>query len=602
MDSGLQEWHQKRLEECGGWRSYLYQYRIFIPHVIRLRGRRLQVYTACAIGLLLGGRIFKLGPQLLGKIIDRTAELGARNQVPWRKIMLFIFAIKIPQDVEQEMSFGNNMLTAPDFWSFKQLQIGLWSHARSLSREFHKSLTIAEIQATQGLAESLNRVLDSLVLTTIPTLLDYIVAFGYLSYLFDVCIGSLMAFIWVSYVIMTYKITFHCANWRRDKMKVSIDKKKLEIEGLTNLKGVTCLNRQRHQQSLLEEKLGAEIYGFLKLNNIQQIRNVGQSLIITLGYEAVLLLALYQVVENERPVGSRETLPTYWIQLTCPIYPIVHTFREISGYMADSKPLLQIVQTKPTVPDTPGAPDLEFGAGREEHDSIAFSYEKCAEFIRNLNFMVEPGNMVAFVGQTGSGKTTIYYILLFRFHIILEGRTLIDGQDPRDVTQETIRETTDIVLQNLTSRNTTILEAVRHAHLNATDGEVYEAYKVAAIHDKIMGMPNRYLSQIDDRSARLSNGERQRLAIAQIILRNPKIVVLDEARSAANNITESETQGSLAQLYKGLTTFVIANRRSTVIHADQIFVLDNGTIVETGKHHGILHRQDRYWQLWTKKM
>jgi ABC-type multidrug transport system ATPase subunit len=315
-----------------------------------------------------------------------------------------------------------------------------------------------------------------------------------------------------------------------------------------------------------------------------------------------MLLAIYQIAQKSRPIGTFLALSLYWRQITRPIYQLAHAYKELITFAVEAEPLLQIMQTWPTVTDAKGANDLNFKGGKVEFKNVWFTYDRHKDFIKDLSFTIEAGSTVAFVGETGAGKTTICNKLLFRFYDVTGGQILIDGQDIRKLKQHNLREMIGIVPQDPAFFSTTVLEAVRYARLDATDEEVYEACKAASIHDTIIGKPCGYGYQVGERGCRLSGGERQRLAVARVFLRDPKIIVLDEATSIVDNVTEARIQQALSQTCRGKTTFIIAHRLSTVVHADQIFLIDQGTIAERGTHQELLRQKGKYWQLWHKKI
>jgi ABC-type multidrug transport system fused ATPase/permease subunit len=360
-------------------------------------------------------------------------------------------------------------------------------------------------------------------------------------------------------------------------------------------------NRQDYLCRRLEELVGREVDGMARFNDLSHIRNVAQGLIMTFGYGAVLLLAAQQVIREKQPVGNIVMLLLYWNIITRPLFALANSYKELINYLVDAERLLQIRQMTTTVADVDGAPGLDFKGGKIEYRNVHFEYDKGNPLIKGLSFTVEPGSTIAFVGATGSGKTTTCDKLLFRLYDVTNGSILIDDQDLRSVTQSSLRETMGIVRQDQTFYNDTILENVRFARLEATDEEVHEACRNAVIHEKILSFPNGYHSKIGERGVKLSGGEKQRLFIAQLFLRDPKIVVLDEATSTVDNMTESEIQSAFARICKGRTTVIIAHRLSTVKDADQIFVLDQGEIVERGTHDELLGQRGKYHQLWVAK-
>ena len=267
--------------------------------------------------------------------------------------------------------------------------------------------------------------------------------------------------------------------------------------------------------------------------------------------------------------------------------------------LVDAEELLLLFQSQPNVQDGPN--EFAFHAGHVKVDRVCFSYSNGNEIIKDLTFHARPGQTVALIGETGAGKSTILK-LLFRFYDVTSGSISIDGQDLRNVTLRSFRDYIGVVPQDPVLFNNTIMANVRYARLEATDDEVKEACKAAAIHDKIMTFNNDYGTKVGERGVKLSGGELQRVAIARAILKDSKIILLDEATSSVDSETEAKIQEALTRLSRGRTTFVVAHRLSTVQKADRIFVIKDGSIAEQGTPRQLLNSKGRYYSLWTKQM
>lgn len=267
--------------------------------------------------------------------------------------------------------------------------------------------------------------------------------------------------------------------------------------------------------------------------------------------------------------------------------------------MIDAEALLRIFRQDPTVGDGPNEFILKRASVRFEN--VQFKYEGKSETIDDLSFNVKPGQKIALVGQTGAGKSTILK-LLFRFYDVAAGRILIDGQDIRDCTLQSVRQNIGVVPQDPTLFNTTVMENLRYARLDATDEEVYEACKAAAFHEKVLTFKKGYKTKVGERGVKLSGGELQRLAIARAILKDPAIMLLDEATSSVDSETEALIQEGLKRLCHNRTTFTIAHRLSTVMDADIILVIKDGKILEQGSPAELMQSKGKYYTMWTKQM
>jgi ABC-type multidrug transport system fused ATPase/permease subunit len=306
------------------------------------------------------------------------------------------------------------------------------------------------------------------------------------------------------------------------------------------------------------------------------------------------------VLPGHKRVGELVRLMMCWRTITRPLYSVSSSHRRTSSLLIKAERLLQLLNTKPTVVDQDGANDLVVMEGKIKFNHVDFGYDACKPLIRDLDLEVEGGQMVAFVGQTGAGKSTILKLLL-RFYDVTGGSITIDGQDLRSITQSSLREALGIVPQECALFNISIRENIRYGQPKATDAEIQDACRAAAIHDVIESFPDKYNSIVGERGIKLSGGEIQRISIARMLIKNPKILLLDEATSALDSTTEQQIQNAYRKLSKGLTTVVVAHRLSTIIAADQILVFDDGKIIEQGTHQQLLRLGGKYMELWVNQ-
>jgi ATP-binding cassette, subfamily B, heavy metal transporter len=262
--------------------------------------------------------------------------------------------------------------------------------------------------------------------------------------------------------------------------------------------------------------------------------------------------------------------------------------------------MFDILDQNPEIRDLPGAPDLKVTAGAVRFENVEFHYDAARPILRGVSFEAPAGHTIAIVGPSGAGKSTISR-LLFRFYEPSSGRITIDGQDILAVTQASLRCAIGMVPQDTVLFNDSILYNIRYGREGASDEEVREAAENAQIDAFIRSLPQGYAAQVGERGLKLSGGEKQRVAIARTMLKAPPILVLDEATSALDSFTELEIQAALARVSEGRTTLIIAHRLSTVVHADQILVLDKGLIVERGRHEDLLARGGLYAGLWSRQ-
>ena len=329
--------------------------------------------------------------------------------------------------------------------------------------------------------------------------------------------------------------------------------------------------------------------------------NIVQNLVFTVGLLITCFIAAYQVTMGYRPVGDFVALLTYMGQLQAPLNFFGTFYRAIQMSMINAERLLELFRERPTVVDDPGAQELTSCNGEVRFDNVDFTYDPRKAALNGLSFRCAPGTTTALVGESGGGKSTVFR-LLFRFYDISGGSIQVDGHDARDVTVDSLRRHMGVVPQDTVLFNETLMYNLKYARPSATEAEVFEACQAASIHDKILQFPDGYNTRVGERGLKLSGGEKQRVAIARTILKDPRIILLDEATAALDTETEQHIQLALEKLSEGRTTLVIAHRLSTITNADQILVLHAGKVVESGKHYELLAKKGRYASMWRKQI
>jgi ATP-binding cassette subfamily B protein len=330
------------------------------------------------------------------------------------------------------------------------------------------------------------------------------------------------------------------------------------------------------------------------------VLNTGQAIIFTAGLTATMLMCAIGVRNGTNTVGDFVMVNAMMIQLYQPLNFMGMVYREIKQAVIDIEKMFGVLSRNPEVKDRPGAKSLAVASGTVRFDDVRFSYDPERPILKGLSFEVPAGKTVAIVGPSGAGKSTISR-LLFRLYDISGGRILIDGQDIRDVTQESLRASIGMVPQDTVLFNDTIRYNIRYGRWDATDAEVEEAASLAQIDSFIRRSPKGYETEVGERGLKLSGGEKQRVAIARTVLKAPPILLLDEATSALDSHTEQEIQIALERVSRNRTSLVIAHRLSTIVGADEIIVLDQGRIAERGTHSQLLAADGLYASMWNRQ-
>lgn len=331
------------------------------------------------------------------------------------------------------------------------------------------------------------------------------------------------------------------------------------------------------------------------------LMNVSQNTVFMCGLMITCFIGAYQVTTGQTTVGKFSTLVTYMGQLQSPLNFFGTFYRMIQSAMINSERMLELFKEQPTVVDSEDAGRLLACEGDIRFNDVHFSYDHRKPALQGLDFHCPPGTTTAFVGESGGGKSTVFR-LLYRFYNTMSGNIQMDGQDVEDLTIDSVRRHIGVVPQDTVLFNESIMYNLRYANPEATDEQVYDACRAASIHDKILGFPDKYETKVGERGLRLSGGEKQRVAIARTILKNPRIIMLDEATAALDTETEQHIQEAFTSLAKGRTMLVIAHRLSTITHADQILVLNKGKVAERGTHEELLEKNGHYATMWKKQI
>jgi ABC-type transport system involved in Fe-S cluster assembly fused permease/ATPase subunit len=399
------------------------------------------------------------------------------------------------------------------------------------------------------------------------------------------------------YVWFTFAITEWRVRIRKEMNDQDNEATQRAVDSLLNFETVKYFNAEQREAAQYDAAMAGYETAALKTAYSLGIINIGQAAIINGGLVLVMVMAAQGVMAGDMTVGDFVMVNAYMIQIIMPLNFLGTVYREIRQALVDMGQMFDLLEQPADVIDAPDARPLKVSGGDVVFENVHFGYDSERQILKGVSLRVPAGKTMAIVGPTGSGKSTIGR-LLFRFYDVGEGALKIDGQNLRDVTQDSIHAQIGVVPQDTVLFNDTIFYNIAYGRPEATIAEIEEAARAAEIHDFIVSLPRGYETQVGERGLKLSGGEKQRVGIARTILKDPPILVLDEATSALDTETERDIQAALARMGQGRTVITIAHRLSTIADADEIVVLEAGEVVEQGTHEALLALNARYASLW----
>lgn len=572
----------------GQWRA---AWSLF-PYVWRYKGR-----VIAAFALLMCAKVANVSvPLVLKEIVDGLQHPGAGGLL---LPLMFVGLYGL-------LRFGNTAFTElRDALFARVLQRAMRGVIHDVFQRLHaQSLRFHLERRTGGLAVDIERgarsirfLINFTLFNIGPTLLEILMVAGVLFVKYDPWFGAITLMTLVVYITYTVLITNWRLQHRRAMNEADAAANSRAVDSLLNYETVKYFNNEQYEADRLKDDLRRAEDASVQSEISLAWLNAGQAFIIAIGVTAMMALAAQGVANKTMTLGDLVLVNAYLIQLFIPLNFLGTVYREIRNALTDMEKLFGLLHRPPEIIDAADATQLSANRGEVRFEQVGFAYDARRPILREVSFVIPAGHKLAVVGASGAGKSTLSR-LLFRFYDVSDGRILVDGQDIRQVTQASLRKRIGIVPQDTVLFNDTLYHNIAYGRPEARREEVLEAARAASLDRFIEGLPDGYDTLVGERGLKLSGGEKQRVAIARAILKNPPILVFDEATSSLDSGTEQSIQSELARISQNRTTLVIAHRLSTVVDADEILVLDNGRIVERGNHAALLAEDGRYAVMW----
>jgi ATP-binding cassette subfamily B protein len=482
--------------------------------------------------------------------------------------------------------------------AMRRVALEVFHHLHALSLRFHLE------RQTGGLTRDIERgtrgistLLSFMVFSVLPTLLEIALVTGFLVVRFDIWFGVITVGALLIYVAITFVISEWRTKHRRQMNEMDSKANTKAIDSLLNYETVKYFGNEAYEAKRYDQNLQSYEHAVVTSETSLGMLNAVQALVIATAVSLLMWRAAAGIVAHKLSLGDLVMVNALLIQLYIPLNFLGVMYREIKQATVDMEKMFRLLGENREIADKPGAKPIEIRGGAVRFEQVDFSYDGVRPILKDVSFEVPAGRKVAVVGPSGSGKSTLAR-LMFRFYDVQRGRITIDGQDIRDVTQESVRASLGVVPQDTVLFNDTIYYNISYGRPSATREEIENAARVAHIAQFIERLPAKWETTVGERGLKLSGGEKQRVSIARTVLKHPPILVFDEATSALDSRTEKSIQAELAEISRDRTTLVIAHRLSTIVDADEILVLDHGEIVERGSFRELIAQDGRFAEMW----
>ena len=482
--------------------------------------------------------------------------------------------------------------------AIRRIGLKVFQHLHKLDLDFHLN------RQTGGLSRDIDRgtsginfLMRFMIFNIIPTLIEIVMVVGILL----VNYGIWFALITLSSIVLYVGYSVFATDWRtrfiREANKADSSSNTRAIDSLLNYETVKYFTNEAYEAKAYDEQLATWEQAKMKNRLSLFALNGGQAIIISCSMTAMLALAAYQVTYEKMTLGDFVLINAFMMQLFIPLNFLGFVYREIKGSLANIEHMFELMLKKPKVEDDDDASVVALSQAEIKFEGVSFAYDVKRPIIKNITFTIKSGQKVAVVGESGSGKSTLVK-LLFRFYDCDSGQITIDGENISHVTQHSLRKNIGIVPQDTVLFNDTLFANVHYGEPNADEAKVNHAFQMAHLADFVSRLPDGMETIVGERGLKLSGGEKQRVAIARTILKNPRILVFDEATSSLDSQSEQAILAAIKEVAAHRTSLVIAHRLSTIVDADNIIVMQQGEIVEQGTHQNLLVKKGHYFTMW----
>ena len=582
--------------------KYIKTFKLLLPFLWPEKRKDLKIRVSFAVIALILAKIASVStPLILGSAVNSLTELSSGINL----FMLVPIALVIAYGLTKVIALSfveirDALFSRVSQYSIRKISLTMFEHLHSLSLQFHLN------RQTGGLAKYIDRgtkgidfLLRYVLFNIVPTFFEVFLVSGVLFYLY----GPWYAVITLLTIGLYSYLTFVITEWRnvfRKRMnKADNDVSTKMIDSLLNFETVKYFNNENFESSRLDQSLEEYELAANQSRHTLSMLNIAQTFIIMIGITIMLVMSVYGIKSGDIDIGGFVVINAYMLQLYQPLNWLGSVYREIRQSLTDMENMFSLLEISPPKDESlkvlTASNDTEI-----RFDKVSFDYDVRRTIINKVSFTVPNGKKVAIVGPTGAGKSTISR-LLFKFYDPKEGNIYINNTNINNISQNSLRKIIGVVPQDTVLFNDSIYYNIAYGNASSSKEEVIKAAKNADIHNFINSLPDGYKTIVGERGLKLSGGEKQRVAIARTILKNPKIFFFDEATSALDTSTEKEIQKNLENISAGKTTLIIAHRLSTAANADNIIVLDKGAIIEQGTHQSLLLEKGKYFEMWEKQ-